>query len=143
MVTVKYFSSNGQLKQTTSGSSGIDLSSSEEHYIAPGDRLLVGTGITVEIPPGYEGQIRPRSGLAIKHGLGIVNSPGTIDSDYRGEIKVILINHGNERIHINAGDRIAQLIIQSVPVVYLLRVVDILDLNNTERGTNGFGSTGK
>ena len=143
MVLVKYYSLRDNLKQATLGSSRIDLPSSMDHSIAPGDRLLVGTGIAVEIPPGYEGQIRPRSGLAIQHGIGIVNSPGTVDSDYRGEVKVILINHGSERVHIKRGDRIAQLVIQAVPTVQLLRVVNLSEIDDTERGVRGFGSTGK
>lgn len=143
MVLVKYYSLRDNLKQATLGSSGIDLPSSMDHSISPGDRLLVGTGIAVEIPPGYEGQIRPRSGLAIQHGIGIVNSPGTVDSDYRGEVKVILVNHGSERVHIKRGDRIAQLVIQAVPTVQLLRVVNLSEIDDTERGIKGFGSTGK
>ncbi len=101
---------------------------------------LVPTGLIFEIPPGYEGQVRPRSGLAIKHQVGIMNSPGTIDSDYRGEVKVILTNFGKEDFVIHAGDRIAQLVF--APVVKVkLELVD--SLNPTERGAGGFGHTGK
>jgi dUTP pyrophosphatase len=107
--------------------------------IAPGDRALVPTGLAVAIPEGYEAQVRPRSGLAARHGLTILNSPGTIDADYRGEIQVLLINHGNELIGINRGMRIAQLVI--APVVRA-HIVEAASLDNTSRGSGGFGSTG-
>lgn len=124
----------------TEGAAGLDLGSAvPERCIPPGGRALIGTGIAVEIPSGYEGQIRPRSGLAWRHGIGILNSPGTIDSDYRGEIGVILVNHSETPYTVRHGDRIAQLVI--APVVRAsVRVVS--SLADTRRGTGGFGSTG-
>jgi dUTP pyrophosphatase len=113
---------------------------SEDFTLYPNERRLVGTGLKVAIPPGYEGQVRPRSGLAFKHGISIVNAPGTIDADYRGEIGVILINHGADVVTFNSGDRIAQLVVCPVARVELI-VVDSLE--ETERGEGGFGSTGK
>lgn len=107
----------------------------------PNERTLFGTGIALAIPPGYEGQIRPRSGLAVKHGVTVLNSPGTIDADYRGEIKVLLINLGSEPVVIKRGDRIAQLIIAPVARAALVDVGD-RELSDTVRGVGGFGSTG-
>ena len=120
---------------------GFDLRAAVEEDVAllPGKRLLVPTGISVAIPPGYEGQVRPRSGLALRHGISIVNSPGTIDSDYRGEIAVILINLGEELFTIQRGDRIAQLVIAGVPQSELQQV-ELLP--ETARGAGGFGSSG-
>lgn len=106
---------------------------------AQGGRAVVPTGLVMQIPFGYEGQVRPRSGLAARHGVTVLNSPGTIDSDYRGEVKIILINHGTEPFIINDGDRIAQLVI--APVVHR-RFVPTQSTNVTERGERGFGSTG-
>jgi dUTP pyrophosphatase len=107
--------------------------------LRPGDRQAVPTGLAMAIPPGFEGQVRPRSGLALRHGISGVNSPGTIDADYRGEVHVILINHGSEDFVVRRGDRIAQLLI--APVVQATwREVENLD--DTARGTGGFGSTG-
>lgn len=106
--------------------------------LQPGQRFLVPTGIAVAIPEGFEIQVRPRSGLAIKHGVTLVNSPGTIDADYRGEIKVILINHGGEAFQINTGDRIAQLVV--APVVQA-KLCEVEELDQTDRGTGGFGHT--
>ncbi|MEA3545111.1 MAG: dUTP diphosphatase [Thermodesulfobacteriota bacterium] len=106
----------------------------------PGQRCLVPTGLAFAIPPGYEIQVRPRSGLAIKHGIALVNSPGTIDADYRGEVRIILINHGLENFTINPGDRIAQLIVAPVCQADL---VEVSELTETERGAGGFGHTGK
>ena len=111
-----------------------------EMIVRKGDIVLVPTGIQVSIPSGYEGQIRPRSGLALRHGIAILNSPGTIDSDYRGEIKIILANLGSGDFHINRGDRIAQLIISSVVQATWLEA-DALD--KTRRGSGGFGHTGR
>lgn len=108
--------------------------------IPPGERSLVPTGFAVAIPEGFEGQVRPRSGLAARHGIGIVNAPGTIDSDYRGEIKVILINLGSEPFTISRGDRIAQLVI--APVLHV-ELEEVETLPETERGSGGFGSTGR
>lgn len=131
-------------EQQTDGSSGFDVHAciTGEHGkvgISPGERVLVGTGVAVAIDQGYEGQVRPRSGLALKHGITVLNTPGTIDSDYRGELKVILVNHGNQTFVVNHGDRIAQLVIQAVPRV---EVIETDDLDHTARGPGGFGSTG-
>lgn len=124
----------------TENSSGMDLLANEEIELPPGEIAAVATGIRIAIPPGYEGQVRPRSGLALKSGLSIPNAPGTIDSDYRGEIKVILINHGKEPVRIQKGDRIAQLVI--CPVVRACW--EVLDsLPESSRGEGGFGSTGR
>ena len=123
----------------TAGSAGMDLRSIEEAVLAPMERKLVRTGVRVQIPAGHEGQVRPRSGLALRHGISMVNSPGTIDSDYRGEIAVILINLGADAVKLERGERIAQLVI--VPVAQAtLQTVEQLD--ETERGGGGFGSTG-
>jgi dUTP pyrophosphatase len=126
----------------TSGSSGMDLRAhlTEELVFAPFQRLLVPTGISIELPEGYEAQVRPRSGLAIKQGFTCLNSPGTIDADYRGEIKVILINLSQEKQVILPGDRIAQLVIQQVEKANWLPVIA---LTETERNAGGFGHTGK
>lgn len=107
--------------------------------LQPGERCLVPTGLAFAIPEGFEVQVRPRSGLAIKHGIGLVNSPGTIDADYRGEIGIILINYGHEEFTVNTGDRIAQLVV--APVVQA-GLVEVETLSETERGTGGFGHTG-
>jgi len=125
----------------TAGSSGMDVAAclDEPLTVLPGDIVLVPTGFAMAIPEGFEIQVRPRSGLAIKKGLTVVNAPGTIDSDYRGEVKVGLINLGSEEILLQRGDRIAQLVL--APVVQAeLKVVD--DLDQTERGAGGFGHTG-
>ncbi len=123
----------------TSQSAGFDLHSIEDIVLLPGERKLISTGLSFEIPQGYEIQIRPRSGLAYKHGISVLNSPGTIDSDYRGEIKVLLINYSDEEFEIKLGDRIAQAIIQKV---IQAQFIEVDSLNNTERGDGGFGSTG-
>jgi dUTP pyrophosphatase len=107
--------------------------------LAPGARILLPTGLAMEIPPGYEGQVRPRSGLALKKGLALVNSPGTIDADYRGEIGIIIINHGSEPVEFLPGDRIAQLIIAPVTQATL---VEAAELNDSKRSSGGFGHTG-
>jgi dUTP pyrophosphatase len=121
--------------------SGMDLRAAllEPITIAPGARALVPTGFIIAIPRGYEGQVRPRSGLALRSGVTVLNTPGTIDSDYRGEVMVVLINHGRQKFIVKRGDRIAQLVIAPVARA-LLEVVDELD--GTERGTGGYGSTG-
>lgn len=126
----------------TSGSSGMDLRANIEEPITlkPMQRSLIPTGIFIELPIGYEAQVRPRSGLAIKQGITCLNSPGTVDADYRGELKVILINLSNEEQVIEKGERIAQLVIQKVEVVALEEVETI---NDTERGHGGFGHSGK
>lgn len=128
-------------KYETIGSSGLDLKAFIEESIelSPLERKLVPTGLFLEIPLGYEAQVRSRSGLAIKQGLVCLNSPGTIDADYRGEVKVILINLSNEKVTINNGDRIAQIIFQKIEQVDLIQV-DVLD--STKRGSGGFGHTG-
>jgi dUTP pyrophosphatase len=122
----------------TVGSSGLDLYASEDCVLAPGDFKTISTGIAVEIPPGYEGEVRARSGLASKFGIGVLNSPGTIDSDYRGEIKVILFNFGKENFEIKKGNRIAQLIISKAERVILK---EVKELAPTKREEGGFGST--
>jgi dUTP pyrophosphatase len=123
------------------GSAGFDLRAAleEEVVIRPGERLLVPTGVVLEIPPGWEGQVRPRSGLALRHGIGIVNAPGTIDSDYRGEVAVILINLGEAPFSLNRGDRIAQLVFARVEAV---EWEEAGTLEESGRGSGGFGSTG-
>ncbi len=125
----------------TAGSAGLDLSAAvpQSVVIEPGERRFVPTGIAVAIPEGFEGQVRPRSGLALKHGIGIVNSPGTIDADYRGELKVALINLGPQPFTISHGMRIAQLVIAPVARV---TVQQVEALDETGRGRAGFGSTG-
>jgi dUTP pyrophosphatase len=125
----------------TLGSSGMDIRAFIENDIElkPLERVLIPTGLYIEIPLGYEAQIRPRSGLAVKQGLTCLNTPGTIDSDYRGEIKVILINLSNELTKISNGDRIAQMVIQKVEIAALHLVENI---NETTRGEGGFGHTG-
>lgn len=126
----------------SANASGVDLLAAieEDISISPGDRKLIPAGISLALPSGFEGQIRPRSGLALKNGLTVLNSPGTIDADYRGEIKVILINLGPEAYKIRRGERIAQLVIQALPEVIL---TEVEELPATERGEGGFGHTGK
>lgn len=124
----------------TAGSAGLDLHADEDVVLRPGQRALVPTGIAIELPEGYEAQVRPRSGLALRHGIGMVNAPGTIDSDYRGEIGVILVNHGEEVVRLSRGERIAQLVIARYEMVTLL-VVETL--SESERGAGGFGHTGR
>ena len=123
----------------TQGSSGVDLRASEDYIIKSGERALVATGIRLAIPAGYEVQLRPRSGLALMHGIIIPNSPGTIDSDYRGEVKVILMNLGREDFIIKAGDRIAQMVLAPVAKISW---EERAELEETARGAGGFGSTG-
>lgn len=123
------------------GSSGFDLRAAlpEAAVLGPGERLLVPTGLILEIPQGWEGQVRPRSGLALRHGIGVVNAPGTIDSDYRGEVAVILINLGTAAFPVQRGDRIAQLVIAPVARI---EWEEAESLRESERGTGGFGSSG-
>ena len=125
----------------TTGSAGVDLRAQlqEPVMLKPLQRALIPTGLYIELPDGYEAQVRPRSGLALKKGVTVLNSPGTIDSDYRGEIKVIMINLSNETTVINTGERIAQLIISKFEKV---QFKEVDELNETERGEGGFGSTG-
>jgi len=124
----------------TEGAAGLDLRADEPFSLSPGERRLVPTGLSVEIPQGYEGSVRPRSGLALRHGVGMVNAPGTVDSDYRGELSVILVNHGREPVSFARGERIAQLVI--APVVRADLVL-VEALGGTARGSGGFGSTGR
>jgi len=126
----------------TKYAAGLDLRANIEEPItlAPLERALVPTGLMMEIPVGYEGQIRPRSGLAAKHGITVLNAPGTVDADYRGEVKVILVNLSNETFTINPGERIAQIVFAKHEQADLLPA---LFLSETERGAGGFGSTGK
>ncbi|MEQ5789228.1 dUTP diphosphatase [Erythrobacter sp. NFXS35] len=123
----------------TAGAAGMDVVSAEEVTIAPGARHAVATGLALAIPQGYEIQVRPRSGLALKHGITVPNTPGTIDSDYRGELKVILINLGTEPFAVQRGDRVAQLVL--APVVQAVWD-EVAELDTTDRGEGGFGSTG-
>jgi len=123
----------------TAGAAGMDVVSAEDVTLAPGARHAVATGLAMAIPPGFEIQVRPRSGLALKHGITVANAPGTIDSDYRGELKVILVNLGAEPFAVARGDRVAQLVL--APVVQA-SWLEVSELDETARGTGGFGSTG-
>lgn len=125
----------------TEGSAGLDLYAAvnEGLYINPGEIKLIPTGLAIQLPPGWEAQIRPRSGLALKHGISFVNTPGTIDSDYRGEIGLIMINFGDKPFFINRGDRIAQMVINEVVRAEL---VEVDKLEETNRNSGGFGHTG-
>lgn len=129
-------------KYMTPGSSGFDLQAAIENSIViePGDFELIPNGIKCEIPVGFEGQVRPRSGLAVKEGMSVLNTPGTIDSDYRGEIKTILFNFSNEPYTVKPGDRIAQMIISKV---YQPEIVSVEEISETRRGEGGFGHSGK
>ena len=124
----------------TQGSAGLDLRADAPVTLRPGQRALVPTGLAVAVPPGYEGQVRPRSGLALRNGVTCLNSPGTIDSDYRGEVCVILVNLGQEEIGLSRGERIAQLIVAPVSRAEL---VEVPELAATGRGAGGFGHTGR
>ena len=127
-------------KYASEDAAGLDIASAEELVLEPGQRHAVDTGFAIEIPPGYEVQVRPRSGLAIRNGITCLNTPGTIDSDYRGEVKVILANLGGEPFQVRRGERIAQL----VPAPVLRATFQEMDdLNSTQRGAGGFGSTGR
>ena len=144
IVKVKRSDSNPDLplpSYQSDGSSGLDLQAaiSEKITLQPGDIGLIRTGLSISLPKGYEAQIRPRSGLALQHGLGLVNSPGTIDSDYRGEVCVIAINWGKEPLTIKRGDRIAQIIISRVSRAI---IEEAQELDPTERGEGGFGHSG-
>jgi dUTP pyrophosphatase len=135
-------SGNPLPEYATEGSSGMDIRAflNEPVVLQPMQRALIPTGLYIELPYGYEAQIRPRSGLAIKQGITCLNTPGTIDADYRGEIKVILINLSNDNVTINNGDRIAQMVFQKVEMV---KFKEVESINVTERGQGGFGHTGK
>ena len=123
----------------TPGAAGMDILAAEAVTLEPGTRHAVASGFAVAIPDGYEIQVRPRSGLALKHGIAVPNTPGTIDSDYRGELKIILINHGDEAFAIARGDRVAQLVLAPVTRAAW---EEVDELDDTARGTGGFGSTG-
>jgi dUTP pyrophosphatase len=124
----------------TEGAAGMDIVAAEDVVLQPGDRHAVATGFAIAIPPGFEVQVRPRSGLALRYGITCLNTPGTIDSDYRGEIKVILANLGNEAFAVGRGERIAQLVPAAVQAAM---VVEADSLDDTARGVGGFGSTGR
>lgn len=128
----------------TPDSAGMDLLAAVEETLslAPGERGLVPTGLTIALPAGYEAQVRPRSGLALKHGVTVLNSPGTVDADYRGEVKVILANLGSERFSITRGMRVAQLVVAPVTQAGWQEVASVAELPESERGAGGFGSTG-
>ncbi len=128
-------------KYMTDGAAGLDLTAAIDQAIElqPRQRRLIPIGLAVAIPPGFEGSVRPRSGLAIKYGISLVNSPGVVDSDFRGELQVIVINHGEEPFLIKPGERIAQMVIAPVAQA---EVVEVAELSATARGTGGFGSTG-
>ena len=124
----------------TDGAAGMDLRAAEAVALAPGERAAVPTGIAIALPPGHEGQVRPRSGLARRHGVTVLNSPGTVDEDYRGEVMVLLVNLGTQPHRIERGDRVAQLVV--APVTHVaVREAD--ELGDTPRGSSGFGSTGR
>lgn len=141
MITIKFTKLKDTItpKYQTSGASGMDLHSAENLTIKPGSFRMIGTGIALELPKNLEAQIRPRSGLAAKFGIGVLNSPGTIDSDYRGEIKVILFNFSKTPFTIKKGERIAQLVFSKITRVILK---ESKNLSRTKRGTGGFGHTG-
>ncbi|MCI0569370.1 MAG: dUTP diphosphatase [Myxococcaceae bacterium] len=126
----------------TAHAAGLDLCAELEGDLTlpPGARAAVPTGLAVELPPGYEGQVRPRSGLALRHGLTLLNSPGTVDADYRGEVQVLVVNLGQEPVTLRRGDRIAQLVV--APVVRA-ELIEVEALDDTPRGDGGFGSTGR
>lgn len=131
-------------RQQTAGAAGLDLAAAIADdtvlTIAPGDYAMVPTGLAIALPEGYEAQIRPRSGLAARHGVTVLNAPGTVDADYRGEVKVLLINHGKAPFEVHRGERIAQMVVARVSAVEL---VEVDELDATERGTGGHGSTGR
>lgn len=126
----------------TVGSAGMDLRAAVDADVelAPGERRLIPTGIAFALPTGFEGQVRPRSGLAVRHGVSMVNNPGTIDADYRGEVQVLLINHGDEGFTISRGDRIAQIVVARHERI---EWDEVRDLPESQRGSGGFGSTGR
>ena len=126
-------------RYATDGAAGMDILAAEDVTLEPGARHAVATGLAVAIPQGFEIQVRPRSGLALKHGISVPNTPGTIDSDYRGELKVIMINHGTGSFPIKRGDRVAQLVLAPVTQAAW---DEVAELDDTERGADGFGSTG-
>ena len=121
------------------GDAGLDLFALEAQAIAPGEAQLIRTGIALELPPGMEAQVRPRSGLALKHSITVLNSPGTVDAGYRGEVGVVLINHGHETFQVTTGMKIAQMVINAV---IQAQVVEVESLSDSARGAGGYGSTG-
>ena len=123
----------------TAGSAGMDIVAAVRVDLPPGGRVAVSTGLAMAVPPGAEIQVRPRSGLAARHGITVLNAPGTIDADYRGEVKVLLINHGSEEFVVERGMRVAQLVVARVASV---SVIEVTSLDPTDRGAGGFGSTG-
>lgn len=140
-IKVKKLHSDAIIPQYQSAeAAGFDLHAYEDCTLQPGQRVLVGTALAMALEPGYELQIRPRSGLAYKHGITVLNAPGTVDSDYRGEIKVLLINHSDEVFTITKGERIAQGVVKEVIVATMH---EVQSLQETERGESGFGSTGR
>lgn len=130
-------------KYETAGAAGMDVQASEDIIIRPHDTKLVKTGLYVQIPQGYEIQVRPRSGLSLKTDFRVANSPGTVDADYRGELCVIAWNKGEQEMIIKKGDRIGQIVLQTVPQIEWVEVSNKSDLDSTDRGSGGFGSTGK
>lgn len=143
---VKIYSKSGELpRYETENSAGLDLRAllDEPMIIKPMERVLIPTGIFLEIPNGFEGQVRARSGLSIKHGLTMVNGVGTVDSDYRGELKVPMINLGSEEFKVESGDRIAQIVFAKYETVSFEAVSSTEELEKTERGAGGFGHTGR
>jgi dUTP pyrophosphatase len=139
-IKIRVVSENARIPEyMTEGAVGMDIRSAQAGRVLPGEVLIVHTGLCIELPPGLEAQIRPRSGLATKHGISLINSPGTIDWDYRGEILLPLINHSSRVFTFSMGDRLAQMVINKVERPNV-RVVQ--DLDETDRGAEGFGSTG-
>jgi len=134
-------------ERATAHAAGMDLRAAlpegEVWVLAPGERRLVPTGLVMAIPPGWEGQVRPRSGLALRHGVTVLNAPGTIDADYRGEVAVVLVNHGGEPFTVSRGDRIAQFLLGPVPAWEWSPETDAAALGETGRGGGGYGSTGR
>ena len=133
-------------ERATPHAAGMDLRAAlpePSWVLVPGERRMVPTGLVMAIPPGYEGQVRPRSGLAARHGVTVLNAPGTIDADYRGEVQVMLINHGSAPFHLDRGERIAQLLLAPVPAWGWREVAGPAELGATERGEGGYGSTGR
>ena len=131
-------------RYASEGAAGLDLSAALDAPVelAPRERIAVPTGLALAIPAGHEAQVRPRSGLALKHGISVANAPGTIDEDYRGEVKVLLVNLGTEKYTVQPGDRIAQLVVAPVTRVQVEEELDPAQLGATQRGAGGFGSTG-
>lgn len=129
----------------SSGAAGLDLAAclDDPLVLSPGESGKIATGLRIALPEGHEGQVRPRSGLAARHGVTVLNAPGTIDEDYRGELVVLLINHGSEPFTVRHGDRIAQLVVASVARAEVMVIDEDIDLGWTDRGEGGFGSTGR